>query len=299
MSLKKWLWPLLFTIIIVVGLSACGSSLKKPTGLEDQTTNNQTSQIDEEELDKLELDDEKTDKASEETTTNNSNENEGEVKETEEEQKSDHEEKKADQGTTDSKKTAKDKKANKQEKSTSHSSVKTKEKEKTKTDSNQSTKKSQPSKSNDKPKKEKPKAEKKPSTNEEKEEPKQTGSFVTYSIVISDNEVPLPPTKMEIKDEDSILQALIQIAKKNKIQMDYRGGQGSTAYVEGIDNVYEFDRGQGSGWMYRINGVFPDRGAGAVTLCDGDKVEWLYTTSLGQDLDADLKPVRRDGTCPK
>ena len=75
--------------------------------------------------------------------------------------------------------------------------------------------------------------------------------------------------------------------------MDYRGGQGATAYIEGIDNVYEFDRGQGSGWMYRVNGIFPDRGAGVVPLQDGDRVEWLYTTNLGVDLKADLKPFRR------
>src|SRR5699024_11280875 len=112
-------------------------------------------------------------------------------------------------------------------------------------------------------------------------------------------EIPLPPTKMEITEEETVLDALIRITKQNKIQMDYRGGQGATAYVQGMGNVYEFDRGQGSGWMFRINGVFPDRGAGVIPLCDGDTVEWLYTNNLGKDLGADLKPVRRDGKCPK
>ncbi|AXI01404.1 DUF4430 domain-containing protein [Sporosarcina sp. PTS2304] len=98
---------------------------------------------------------------------------------------------------------------------------------------------------------------------------------------------------MVIKDGDTVLAALIDITRKHKVQMDYRGGQGATAYVEGIDNVYEFDRGQGSGWMYRVNGIFPDRGAGVVPLLDGDRVEWLYTTNLGVDLNADLKPFRR------
>ncbi|WP_305849688.1 DUF4430 domain-containing protein [Sporosarcina sp. PTS2304] len=121
--------------------------------------------------------------------------------------------------------------------------------------------------------------------------PKQ--SKIVYSIVISSTEVPLPPTEMVIKDGDTVLAALIDITRKHKVQMDYRGGQGATAYVEGIDNVYEFDRGQGSGWMYRVNGIFPDRGAGVVPLLDGDRVEWLYTTNLGVDLNADLKPFRR------
>ncbi|WP_153733078.1 DUF4430 domain-containing protein [Sporosarcina obsidiansis] len=118
-------------------------------------------------------------------------------------------------------------------------------------------------------------------------------SKIVYSIVISPSEVPLPPTEMEIQDGDTVLAALIEITKKHKVQMDYRGGQGATAYVEGMANVYEFDRGQGSGWMYRVNGIFPDRGAGVVPLMDGDQVEWLYTTNLGVDLNANLKPFRR------
>lgn len=116
---------------------------------------------------------------------------------------------------------------------------------------------------------------------------------VVYSIVISSNEVPLPPTEVEITDGESVLDVLIKVTKAKEIQMDYRGGRGGTAYVEGIDNVYEFDRGQGSGWMFRVNGIFPDRGAGVVPLYAGDRVEWLYTTNLGKDLGANLQPFRR------
>lgn len=128
---------------------------------------------------------------------------------------------------------------------------------------------------------------------EKEEQPEPQAKTIVYSIMISPGEVPLPPTEMEINDGDTVLKALINITKKHKIQMDYRGGQGSTAYIEGIANVYEFDRGQGSGWMYRVNGIFPDRGAGVVPLMAGDRVEWLYTTNLGVDLNADLKPFRR------
>ncbi len=123
--------------------------------------------------------------------------------------------------------------------------------------------------------------------------PEQKKNTLIYSIVISSNEVPLPPTEMEITDGETVLEALIRITQQKKIQMDYRGGRGGSAYVEGIANVYEFDRGQGSGWMYRVNGIFPDRGAGVVPLYAGDRVEWLYTTDLGKDLGANLQPFRR------
>jgi len=153
----------------------------------------------------------------------------------------------------------------------------------------------QQSKANNKAKENKNTNPKEESTPEAKEEPKEetpTNTLV-YSIVISDTEVPLPPTEMEVFEGDTVLDVLIRITQRKKIQMDYRGGQGATAYVEGIDNVYEFDRGQGSGWMYRVNGIFPDRGAGIVPLLPGDRVEWLYTTNLGEDLGADLQPFRR------
>nr|WP_289037354.1 DUF4430 domain-containing protein [uncultured Allobacillus sp.] len=135
-----------------------------------------------------------------------------------------------------------------------------------------------------------------PSNKPKEEEPNtetKSDQTIVHSIVISDSEIPLPPTEMEIEEGYTVLDALIQITKAHKIQMDYRGGQGATAYVEGMANVYEFDRGSGSGWMYRVNGIFPDRGAGVVPLRPGDRVEWLYTTNLGKDLGADLKPFRR------
>lgn len=136
-----------------------------------------------------------------------------------------------------------------------------------------------------------------PTKNTTKEKQKQTQpekkkNTVVYSIVISSNEVPLPPTEVEMTDGETVLDVLIRVTKEKGIQMDYRGGRGGTAYVEGIANVYEFDRGQGSGWMYRVNGIFPDRGAGTVPLYAGDRVEWLYTTNLGNDLGANLQPFR-------
>ena len=57
-------------------------------------------------------------------------------------------------------------------------------------------------------------------------------------------------------------------------------------YVEGIEGLYEFDKGKGSGWMYRVNGVFPNYSAALYKLKKGDKVEWLYTRNYGADIGA-------------
>ncbi|MFF2911936.1 DUF4430 domain-containing protein [Paenibacillus sp. NPDC057934] len=64
-------------------------------------------------------------------------------------------------------------------------------------------------------------------------------------------------------------------------------GSGATLYVRSIAGLAEFDRGPESGWMYSVNGVFPDYSAGVyTTLENGDTVAWRYTTNLGKDLGA-------------
>ncbi|WP_026907082.1 DUF4430 domain-containing protein [Paucisalibacillus globulus] len=114
---------------------------------------------------------------------------------------------------------------------------------------------------------------------------------VEYSIVISDGEVPLSSYDVEITEGDTVLDALVKATEGKQIDLAY-SGQDDGAYVEGIDGVFEFDRGPGSGWMYRVNGIFPNRGAGVIKLVPGDQVEWLYTTDLGQDIGAELQSFR-------
>lgn len=54
-------------------------------------------------------------------------------------------------------------------------------------------------------------------------------------------------------------------------------------YIEGIGNLYALDCGSLSGWVYAVNGVFPNISASAYTLEEGDNVEWIYTCDLGRD----------------
>ena len=53
-------------------------------------------------------------------------------------------------------------------------------------------------------------------------------------------------------------------------------------YVKGIHQLYEKDCGAYSGWMYKVNGVFPNYGSSAYTVQNGDRIEWLYTCDLGE-----------------
>ena len=58
----------------------------------------------------------------------------------------------------------------------------------------------------------------------------------------------------------------------------------NSAYIEGIHNLYEFDCGSLSGWMYRVNGWYPNYGCSRYQLQQGDVVEWRYTCDLGSDI---------------
>ncbi len=48
---------------------------------------------------------------------------------------------------------------------------------------------------------------------------------------------------------------------------------------------HEFDVGSQSGWMYKVNGWFPNYGCSRYALQQGDEICWMYTcVGLGEDI---------------
>jgi len=95
----------------------------------------------------------------------------------------------------------------------------------------------------------------------------------------------LAPTAVELKEGDRVFDLLQRACREAGIHMEYQDTPGyGSAYVEGIGNLYEFDGGALSGWMYRVNGTFPNKGCSAVAAAPGDQVEWVYTCDLGRDV---------------
>lgn len=69
----------------------------------------------------------------------------------------------------------------------------------------------------------------------------------------------------------------------------------SGEYVKSIAGLAEKKEGYPlSGWLFRINGVFPGVGAESAIIRNGDQVEWIYTLDGGKDVGAiipvDTKP---------
>ena len=96
----------------------------------------------------------------------------------------------------------------------------------------------------------------------------------------------LDTTKVAFEDGDTVFDILCDVRDTYKLQMQYKGSNGSQ-YVQGINNLYEFDGGRWSGWMYCVNGWYPNYGSGQYVVKNGDVIEWNYTCDLGKDLGQD------------
>ena len=95
----------------------------------------------------------------------------------------------------------------------------------------------------------------------------------------------LKPIQAGFNEGESVFDILLRICLDNKIHMEhsYTPLYGSE-YIEGIYNLYEFDVGEESGWMYSVNGWYPNYGCSSYHPKDGDVIEWRYTCDLGHDV---------------
>ena len=97
----------------------------------------------------------------------------------------------------------------------------------------------------------------------------------------------LPETAVAFSEGDTVFDVLQWVCRAQGIHMESNWTPAyNSAYIEGIGNLYEFDCGNLSGWMYSVNGVWPDYGCSSCTLHDGDTVVWSYTCDLGRDVGA-------------
>lgn len=107
--------------------------------------------------------------------------------------------------------------------------------------------------------------------------------------MVPSNGVILATTTVSFYEGESVYDVLQRVCKENGIHMEASWTPiYNSAYVEGIHNLYEFDCGNESGWMYRVNGWYPNYGCSRYQLTQGDVVEWRYTCKgMGKDVGCD------------
>lgn len=103
---------------------------------------------------------------------------------------------------------------------------------------------------------------------------------------VPSNGVILATSSVEFEDGETVFDVLNRVCEYAGIQIEYSWTPlYNSYYIEGINNLYEFDCGNESGWMYKVNGWFPNYGCSSYTLKDGDNIVWCYTCNgLGADV---------------
>ena len=111
-----------------------------------------------------------------------------------------------------------------------------------------------------------------------------------YEKYVPNDGIILEKTEYVLRPKDTVYDILDRAVRYNKIQMEFQGANENSfgsVYIQGINFLYEFSCGPLSGWMYRVNGKFPNYGCSKYELKDGDVIEWIYTCDLGRDVGSD------------
>ena len=109
------------------------------------------------------------------------------------------------------------------------------------------------------------------------------------SVIPSDAWI-LKAVNAEFSEGESVFDVTKRVCMENKIPFEFTLAPiYNTAYIEGINNIYEFDCGSTSGWLYKVNGEFKSYGCSDCKLSDGDVIEWVYTCDLGKDVGNEYK----------
>ena len=85
-----------------------------------------------------------------------------------------------------------------------------------------------------------------------------------------------------VNEHESVYEALRNACSSHGIALDSEySARYKSAYIRGINNLYEKDCLSTSGWMYSVNGAYPGYGCALYELKNGDYIEWNYTCRPG------------------
>ena len=112
---------------------------------------------------------------------------------------------------------------------------------------------------------------------------------------VPSNGIILPMVEVPFYENETVFEVLNRICKKANIQIEYSWTPlYGSYYIEGINHLYEFDCGEQSGWMYKVNEWFPNYGCSSYYVEDGDVIVWCYTCK-GLGLDVGCEWMAQEG----
>ncbi len=103
---------------------------------------------------------------------------------------------------------------------------------------------------------------------------------------VPENGVILPAVKVGFYDGETVFDVLKRVCQVYDIALEYSWTPlYDSYYVEGINHLYQFDCGEESGWMYKVNGSFSNYGCSAYTLTGEEDIVWCYScVGFGEDV---------------
>ena len=104
--------------------------------------------------------------------------------------------------------------------------------------------------------------------------------------LVPEDGVIFPETVVTVFEGDSAFDALQREMRNAGIHMVFNViPVYDLAFVTGINNLFEFDAGPMSGWMYMVNGEDTGIGASQYILQPGDVVTWYFTLDFSEGWD--------------
>ncbi len=86
----------------------------------------------------------------------------------------------------------------------------------------------------------------------------------------------LSKSTVEFNDGNSVYDVLKATCSAAGINLSAKNSS-MGVYVEGINNIFEFDCGGTSGWLYSVNGTSPNHSCSEEKIKNGDNIVWYYS----------------------
>lgn len=103
--------------------------------------------------------------------------------------------------------------------------------------------------------------------------------------LVPEDGILLKKTTVSFESGDSVFDVLRRCLREQNVHFEYVDAKAyGSIYIEGIGNLYEFDCGEQSGWLYFVNGISPGLGCSGYTVANGDEIVFAYTCDMGADL---------------
>ncbi len=115
-------------------------------------------------------------------------------------------------------------------------------------------------------------------------EPIGTTEITVYLTVKTDTETWLDRAEVVVKNDATVYHAFTSGLAATADMSENGAADGYVKSItKGSTTLAEFDKGQNSGWLYKVNNVLPKAPLTSYHLSDGDDILWYYTVDYKQD----------------